>query len=173
MPVASKFHKEVIAAVRDLYGDGYVTGWPDTEVNLGYMCGYKDVNLRADILLELSSQHALVIEVHSTLHNDKGKNAWGRTRDQHEAALGRDKLKIEMCNQLGFGFVAVWPEDKDYIKKIQDAADGCPLAVAKIVVPKGAKSALSLGNGTLESNSTMQNGSSLGTSKLESGKKLR
>lgn len=121
----SKFQREVTAWTREQFVGCDINGYDTGEANLGHLANMTGCNLRADILIWIDDLHVLVVECHSELHDERGKNAFGGSIEDYYGRLGRDELKKVLINRLGFGLVEVWPNE-DYQKKIMEAVDSCP-----------------------------------------------
>jgi hypothetical protein len=125
----SKLHKEVAEYLQLQKFEYY--GWPESEVNLGHVLGLKGVNLRLDFVVRVPSNEPnckpgyFGIEVQSTLHDERGEGAWGRSHEEHLHRLSCDDLKRHLLAELGLPCYEVWDiEDMDRVMDV-----GCAEAV--------------------------------------------
>jgi hypothetical protein len=129
----SKFQKETTILIRSSFPQYDVIGWPGPELNLGHLAGLKNTNLRADIFIWKDINHGVVVECHSSLHDEKGK-AWNESREDRLERLARDDLKIQLCSRLNIGFVEIWPKTskESILEKVQKVLDTCPTIAVQI-----------------------------------------
>lgn len=102
----SKLHQEVAEFLKE--HEYRYEGWPGSEANLGQMLGLKGVNLRLDFLVYTKDDRCFGIEVQSTLHDERGEGAWGRSREEHLHRMACDETKKHLLADLGLPCVYVW-----------------------------------------------------------------